>query len=182
MFYGASSFDGNLSSWNVANVEEMQYSFDNARNFTGRGLGQWNVHRVKSMTNMFRKTLISNVSFAEWDVSNCRSMSQMFQGAQLFQGNGLSNWTTISVNKMEEMFDDAKSFDADLSDWDVSNVTLMTNMFRQTNAFKGIGLDQWNISNVNSADGMFCQADGLTMGKENLSSWVISLADAFLCN
>ena len=35
MFYGASSFNGNLSSWDVSNVTYMEYMFADTSSFNG---------------------------------------------------------------------------------------------------------------------------------------------------
>jgi surface protein len=38
MFFGCKNFTGNLSGWNVSNVEEMNYMFCDCKNFTGKDL------------------------------------------------------------------------------------------------------------------------------------------------
>ena len=54
-------------------------------------------------------------------------MSSMFRDAYNFNAN-ISNWNVSNVTNMSSMFNNASSFDQDLS-WNLSNVTNMSNMF-----------------------------------------------------
>ena len=56
-------------------------------------------------------------------------MSYMFEGAKNFDQD-ISDWNVSSVQEMNSMFTNAYSFNQDLSNWDVSNVTIMFDMFR----------------------------------------------------
>ena len=42
MFRGATSFNSDLSKWNVGNVKDMSYMFDGATSFNS-DLSKWNV-------------------------------------------------------------------------------------------------------------------------------------------
>ena len=52
MFSGASSFNADISGWNVANVEEMDYMFWKATAFSGN-LDTWTVNPAVSQHRMF---------------------------------------------------------------------------------------------------------------------------------
>ena len=54
----------------------------------------------------------------------------MFRQASAFTGGGLNTWDTSSAQRMNGMFWDASSFNADLSGWDTADVTVMGSMFR----------------------------------------------------
>jgi surface protein len=52
MFNGASSFNQNLSNWDVSNVINMQGMFTDATAFN-QNLSAWDVSSVTNMDNMF---------------------------------------------------------------------------------------------------------------------------------
>jgi surface protein len=52
----------------------------------------------------------------------------MFENAQSFNQD-LSNWNTSKVTNMSRMFDGAQSFNQDISNWNTSKVTNMSRMF-----------------------------------------------------
>lgn len=54
-------------------------------------------------------------------------------------------------------------------------------MFSYTNSFQGIGLDQWDVKRAYFVNNMFCQAKGLIIDIENLTSWNASLNTIFQC-
>ena len=73
MFYGASSFNGNLSGWDVSSVET-------------------------SMAGMFIFASSFNQPLSSWDVSQVSDMTDMFHGATSFDQN-LGNWyVTLDPN------------------------------------------------------------------------------------
>jgi hypothetical protein len=74
------------------------------------------------------------------DVSKVTTMYGMFNGAYKFEGKGLENWKTDSLEISQWMFygdegaDKGYQFDADLSGWDMSKVT----------NFWEVGCNMWN--------------------------------------
>ena len=95
-------FNGDISSWDVSNVKNMEYIFGGCEKFN------------------------SNIS--DWDVSNVTDMGGMFADCDKFNQD-ISAWNVSKVIDMSGMFCDCKSFNQDISSWDVSNVTNIRYMF-----------------------------------------------------
>ena len=87
--------------------------------------------------------------------SKVTSMAELF-----FMGNGspnsfnqyIGNWDVSNVTTMQFMFRNT-TFNQDISNWDVSNVRNMDEMFNVTNFNQPIG--NWDVSNVTDMSGMF---------------------------
>ena len=82
MFFEASSFNGDLSSWDVSSVRNMRQMFDEASSFNG-DLSAWDVSSVTDMAYMFRGASSFNGDLSSWDVSSVENMQTMFDGTNL---------------------------------------------------------------------------------------------------
>ena len=100
------------------------------------------------------------------DLSQVKDFSRMFYEAKSFDQD-ISHWDVSSVTNMSDVFHGASSFNQDLSNWDVSNVTKMTRMFANTAAFNQ-DLNSWNTENVAEMDFMFWDANAFD---GNISDW-----------
>ena len=130
---------------NVENVENMGNMFSGATSFNG-DLSGWDVSSVTSMERMFDDATSFNGDLSGWDVSSVTSMERMFDDAKSFNAD-ISNWDVGNVTNMAAMFSTAISFNADISDWDVSNVTDMKSMFFKAGVFSQ-DLSNWDTNNV----------------------------------
>ena len=74
------------------------------------------------------------------------------------------------------MFDGAREFNQDLSNWDVSNVTSMCCMFCDAESFNQ-DLSSWDVSNVENMDGMFDNCNIKEEYKPDISNWYCSDED-----
>ena len=68
----------------------------------------------------------------------------------------ISEWDVSSVTDMSELFKDATSFNGDLSYWDVSSVIHMGDMFLGATSFNGV-LSNWDISSLNKESQQYIQ-------------------------
>ena len=76
---------------------------------------------------------------------------------------------------MRDMFSCAKSFNGDLSKWDVSKVKYMNNMFYYASSFNG-DISNWNVSNVTIMHEMFWVAksykgDNINTLRKKAANW-----------
>ena len=59
----------------------------------------------------------------------------------------MPDWDVSQVTDMSEAFRDKEVFNGDLSSWDVSSVTDMNSMFSSAHAFNG-DISSWDVSSV----------------------------------
>ena len=167
MFDSASSFNGNLSDWDVSSVTNMSGTFWQS-SFNG-DLSDWDVSAATHMPGMFYGTGSFNSDLSAWDVSSVTDMSGMFWQSS-FNGN-LSDWDVSSVTNLSGIFADTPSFNGNLSDWDVSSVTNMRSMFSGAESFNG-DLSDWDVSSATAMGNMFSGANAFD---QNLGKWYIVL-------
>jgi uncharacterized protein (TIGR02145 family) len=82
----------------------------------------------------------------------------------------ISDWDVSSVTDMTDLFGLAESFNGDISSWDVYNVTNMEGMFWGAYAFSG-DISSWDVSSVIYMGWMFEEADNFNI---NISAWDVS--------
>ena len=107
-------------------------------------------------------------------VTNMKKMFREVDGA----GNSkllISNWDVSNVEDMSQMFSGTSyQFDQDLSNWDVSSVITMSQMFDGAISFKNgeveNGLSNWDVSGVTDMFKMF-YGNFYLDDTQDLSSW-----------
>ncbi|MEX0315794.1 MAG: BspA family leucine-rich repeat surface protein, partial [Allomuricauda sp.] len=172
MFSYCDSFNGDLSGWNLENVESMYRMFFEATSFTGLGLETWDTQNVTTMQNMFANASSFNGDLGNWKTENVTSMFGMFRLATNFEGIGLETWNIQKVTYINQMFWGAEKFNADISGWDTGNVTYMSQMFEDAEAFDQ-NLGSWDISSVTNMELML---DNSGMSSDNYASTLIGWA------
>ncbi len=167
MFYDASNFNSNISSWNVTTITDMTEVFYGCTNFN-QPLNSWDVSNVTLMDGMFTYAMAFNQDLDSWanKLGNVTDMSNMFSDATAFNGN-ITNWDVSNVERMEFMFFGAANFNQNISSWNTSSVQRMQGMFQSATSFNQ-DIGSWNTSNVTRAERMFRQA---TSFDQNLGSW-----------
>ena len=186
------SFSGSFTSWNTSNVTDMSYMFYNQflqPSFDVPSLSNWDVSNVTNMSYMF---VGANPSFscATWNTAKVTNFTNMFQGA--WRGRaGLSDSTPQPVAGMETlvkaaatdtsyMFNQAAGLlNVDMSAWNVSNVTNMSNMFSNmalSNTSRQ-SLSTWNTGKVIDMSLMFSW--NRSSGSLNIGTWDVSKVTNF---
>ena len=87
----------------------------------------------------------------------------MFDGCTSLTSLDLSGWNTSNVTDMSDMFQTCSSLTSlDLSHFDTSNVTSMERMFTGCRSLNSLDLSGWNTSKVTSMERMFTGCTSLT--------------------
>lgn len=123
-------------------------------------LFKWDVSNAQNMSKMFYDMGTFNAPLNAWGkkLKNVRDMSYMFACATEFDQN-ISSWDVSNVTNMMGMFKES-AFNHSIENWDVSKVTNMSEMFKDNYSFN-MPLDKWKgkLGNVRYADEMFCQTE-----------------------
>ncbi|MEQ9300310.1 MAG: BspA family leucine-rich repeat surface protein [Cyclobacteriaceae bacterium] len=167
MFFSATSFDGDLNTWDVSSVVNMASMFNGAIAFDGN-ITSWEVGNITDMSGMFRFSAF-NRDISGWDVSNVTDMSAMFDINTVFN-HDISGWNVSKVENMSAMFSRASAFNRDIGNWEVGNVTDMEDMFAEATAFS-FDLNAWDVSKVTDMKAMFFGANAFN---HDLNSWDVS--------
>ena len=134
-----------------------------------KSIDQWGSIKWSSMAGAFQHA--SEMTYPATDtpdLSEVTDMSSMFDNARSFNGD-ISSWDVSEVTDMSAMFLDAQSFNGDISSWDVSQVANMSRMFEGT--FFNPAISNWNVSRVTDMSAMFLNAQSFD---DDISSWNVS--------
>ncbi|MDB2587691.1 BspA family leucine-rich repeat surface protein [Flavobacteriaceae bacterium] len=161
-------FNQDISNWNTSNVTDMNFMFMDC-NYFNQDIGNWSVTNVIDMNGMFRGASNFDQPIGSWDVSNVTNMEFMFWANPSFN-QPIGGWDVSNVTSMRSMFGEAISFNQPIGNWDVSSVTTMEYMFQDTNVFNQ-DISDWNTSSVTNMNGMFLRAYSFN---QPIGSWDVS--------
>lgn len=168
MFSGASSFNQDISDWNMTNVWNTGHMFENATSFN-QDIGSWNTASLTDARSMFAGASSFDQDISGWNMSRVWNMSSMFAGATSFD-QPIGQWSTASVTNMGNMFENASSFNQNINDWDTSKVWNMNSVFAGASSFNQ-PLDRWNTSLSQNMTSMFA---GATSFNQDISGWNVN--------
>lgn len=157
----------NLNWLDVSKITNMNGLFHETP-FNGN-ISDWDVSNVKDMSNMFDHCIEFtgiNTNLSNWNVSQVEKMRAMFYTCS-FNGiyNDLANWDVSNVKDMTTMFA-YSPFNSDISNWSVSHVKYMDNMFQHSIFNKPIG--NWDVSGIEDSSYMFFHAFNFN---QDLTKW-----------
>ena len=151
-------FGGEFDTSNVKNMSSM---FSSVKSMKIIDLSEFDTQNVTDMSNMFTGNwdCLNSIIFGEkFTTAKVTNMSSMFEGCYYIQKLDLSGFDTSNVTDMSNMFHYTgyKLYNpsVDLSSFNTSNVTTMNNMFSYA-GFKTLDLSSFNTQNVTDMAGMF---------------------------
>jgi len=122
---------------------------------------------IISTTSLFQTfrncSSLTTPDFSGWDVSSVTNMQAMFQNATSFNGD-ITTWDVsgvISGNQFREMFLGASSFNQPIGSWNMSNATNVSRMLNNADAFDQ-DISAWDINQVSNFDSFMQNATGLS--------------------
>jgi surface protein len=132
MFFSNSSFNQDLSTWNVTGVTDMTNMFYAASAFNNDGnanINNWQTLSLQQMNQMFAYSPF-NQPIGDWNVSNVRELRYVFWGNSSFN-QSLENWGTQVqfCQDFEGLFSFATDFNQPLSGWNVGYSTNFIKFF-----------------------------------------------------
>ncbi|UII76615.1 BspA family leucine-rich repeat surface protein [Flagellimonas sp. HMM57] len=107
------------------------------------------------------------ISLDQWGNSKWESLSYAFAscGNMVYKATDVPDLSLVS--SLSGMFQDAKQFNGDIGDWDVSNIVTMDGMFVRASSFNQ-DIGGWNTENVTGMSFMF---EGASSFDQNIGGW-----------
>lgn len=178
MFMNCGKFNRDIGNWNTRKVTNMSGMFENAIEFN-QNLSKWDTRNVENMSNMFWNAENFNGDITKWTTTKVTNMSGMFFGAENFNrdistkyrskytklwgklvGNAVQRivaarnpvaWFVGNVTDMSRMFQNATSFDKDISNWNTLKVRNMNFMFLRAISINANPIiASWDLSSVST--------------------------------
>ena len=87
----ATSFNSDISKWDVSKVNSMLQMFYEAKAFKA-DISEWDVSKVANMQGMFIRATSFNSDISKWDVSKVTVMNMMFYQASSFSQTLCGHW------------------------------------------------------------------------------------------
>lgn len=103
-----------------------------------------------------------NIDFNDIDTSNVQIMEGVFAYQSKLTNIDISNWNVSDVKSMLEMFAGCKSLESigDISDWKIDSLTDITGMFYGCDKLTNTGdLNKWNASGIKYKQNAFSLAN-----------------------
>ena len=117
----------------------------------------------------YSQTQITNDNFQE-AINTCLTTNPVDGMCSDSEYGAMPDWDVSQVTDMSDAFKNKLYFNGDISSWNVSSVTDMRAMFNYADAFNQ-DIGDWDVSKVTSVDGMF---SGALYFNQPIGDWNVS--------
>lgn len=146
--------------WDISNVTNMESMFENAEKFNQR-MHSSTINPTNT-TNMFKNA----TNFIN-EYSNSYGFNNGEPTNDFFNKTNLNNITIkLAINEYLDSSSNAINKYGPINNWDLYNVTDMSNLFRNTSFNEDIS--SWRVSNVTNMSSTF---DGASEFNQNINNW-----------
>ena len=122
---------------------------------------EWRVDLIQIIEKRIKEEG-DDIDFNDIDTSNIDDMEGIFAYKSKLTHIDISEWDVSNVKCMMEMFAGCKSLESigDISDWKIDKLTDITGMFYGCDKLTNIGnLDKWDASKIRLKQNAFSQAN-----------------------
>lgn len=170
-FYNSKNLVVNARHWDTSSLTSLRDTFRDSSN-TYVSLEDWNTSNVSHLWGTFLDARDLDMDLSQWDTSSVKTMERTFSGTNL-NYHSIASWDTSKVIDMESMFSRYSGPQPiDMSDFDLSSLRDTSTMF---NVFRGElvkgSLENLDVSNVTNMHAMFRNTNGID---DDLSCWDVS--------
>lgn len=146
----------------ISNVAAM---FNQCSSLQYIDLSGFDIKGPTSMESMFRDCKrLTQVKFGKVDTSKVETMKEMFCNCENLEKFEYPNFVTAACKNLSLMFyncSSPKNIVIDMSNWNTSSVTTMSNMFAKSYAGT-LDISSFDMGNITDVSGMFGQCPRLT--------------------
>ena len=166
-----------LSGYDTSVCTNMRCMFLNCKSVVEYDLTNWDTSHVTTFDSMFRGNgVLTKIKGIEnWDTSCCTDMSYMFYADYLLDNLDLSNFDMSKVTMTTYMFAGCKTYTTigDTSDWHFDNLVDASYMFNNNVKLKSVDFSNAGFAKATSLKGLFnACANLISVG--DTSSWSLS--------
>ncbi|MFC4219438.1 BspA family leucine-rich repeat surface protein [Flagellimonas marina] len=165
--------------WGDGTVENIAHSNNPSHVYEGPGAhqvaikGQFPSIRMSQVSQTDRNKL---TRIAQWGNNPWKTMFEAFYYCQNLNSIATDIPNLSALNSTKSMFEGAENFNAEINDWDVSNITNMSRMFYLATSFNQ-DLTGWNSNTHNVTDMSYMFATDINSQTEfngDISGWDVS--------
>jgi uncharacterized repeat protein (TIGR02543 family) len=140
----------------------MNGVFRDLSGITNLDVSSWDTSAVTNMSSMFNGIRLTNLDVSNWDTSRVTTMNSMFSGATIINAN-LSNWDLSSVTTRTNMFGSISALfritNLNVSNWSITGD--ISDLFRRTSGLTSLDVSGWDMSHVTHVSNMLMNTTSL---------------------